>query len=240
MRKQITIEFLYPEAANLFGELGDMDYLRQVFPRGKFIETHIMDKPYFLEHETDLVFLAPMSEKVQALALERLRPYKKDLENAIEEGRHFLFLGNAQEILGEYIEQEDKSRLECLGIFPIYAKQQMLDRLSSLFLGDKDGLPIIGSKAQFTQLYETAEVPAFCKVSRGIGRRLDCDLEGIHYKNFIGTSILGPFLLTNPPFAERWLKKLSGISYLKLPFAELAFKAYHKRLEELRDPRSTL
>lgn len=236
----MTIEFLYPEAANLFGELGDMDYLRKIFPRAEFVETQIMEEPYFIKHDVDLVFLAPMSERVQALAIKQLMPYKEVIRRAIEDGKYFLFLGNAQEILGEYIEHEDGSRLECLGIFPIRAKQQMMKRLSSLFLGDKDGLPILGAKAQFTQLYETAEVPAFCRVTRGIGRRQDCEWEGIHYKNFIGTSILGPFLLVNPPFTERWIKALSGKDYLKLPFADLAFKAYHKRLEELRDPKSTL
>lgn len=236
----MTIEFLYPEAANLFGELGDMDYLRKVFPRGTFIETQIMERPAFVDRDVDLVFLAPMTEKTQALALERLRPYRDALRQAIEAGKYFLFLGNAQEILGEYIEQEDGSRLEGLGIFPIYAKQQMLKRLSSLFLGDKDGMPIIGFKAQFTQIYETGEVPGFCEVRRGIGRRENAPLEGIHYKNFVGTSILGPFLLANPPFTERWLKQMSGIDYLKLPFAQLAFLAYHRRLEEIRDPKSTL
>ena len=243
MRKKIRIEFLFPEAADLFGELGDMDYLQQIFPRGEFIRTQIMQKPFFIENDCDLVFMAPRSERVQALALERLMPYKEAIRRKVEDGMHFLFLGNAQELFGAYIEADDGSKMPCLDIFPIYAKQQMMNRLSSLFLGDKDGLPIVGAKAQFTQLYETdpsRPVPAFCEVRRGIGRHENAEKEGIHYKNFIGTSILGPFLLANPPFTERWLKSLSGISYLKLPHADLAFKAYHKRLEELRDPRSTL
>lgn len=236
----MIIEFLAPEAANLFGELGDMGFLRKTFPRGEFIETALNDKPAFLERKVDLVFLGPMPEQTQLLLISRLRPYADEIKAKIEAGGHFLFVGNAMEIFGEYIEDDFGHRTEALGIFPFYTKQQMFKRRNSLFLGDKNGMPILGSKSSFTQIYESEKLPAFCTAERGPGRHEGSAEEGIHYKNFIGTSILGPFLIINIPFTERWLKELSGIDYLRMPFAAYAFKAYHNRLEELRDPKTTI
>lgn len=237
----MKIEFLFPESANLFGELGDMDYIRQIFPQAEIIETQIMERPRFLGGDVDLVFMAPMSERIQELAIAQLKPYAAEIREQIKTGTHFLWIGNAMEILGTYIETDQGEKIEGLGIFPLHAKRQMLKRLSSLFLGSKEGIEIVGAKAQFTQQYlEDESFPSFCQVKRGIGLHVGSEVEGIHYKNFIGTAILGPFLILNPPFVERWVEALTGHDDTVLPFAALNRAAYEKRVKELRDPKTTL
>ncbi len=236
----MIIELLYPEQANLFGELGDMDYLRQLFPEARFVETKLTDTPLFVQEPVDLVFLAPMSEKTQELVIEQLRPHKEAIRQAVQKRVHFLWMGNALEIMGNYIENEDGSRVEGLGLFPIHAKRQMLKRLSSVFLGSREGIEIVGAKAQFTQQYlDDPEFPVFCQVKRGLGLHEGSTQEGVHYRNFIGTSILGPFLILNPPFVEKWARSIAGRE-ITLPFADLGRKAYEKRVMELRDPKTTL
>ncbi len=236
----MIIEFLYPDQANLFGELGDMDYLRQLFPEAQFVTTKLTDTPLFVREPVDLVFLAPMSERTQELVLDQLRPHTEAIRKAIQKRVHFLWLGNALEILGTYIENDDGTRIEGLGIFPIHAKRQMLKRLSSVFLGSCEGIEIVGAKAQFTQQFlDNPEFPTFCHVKRGLGLNQESDREGIHYRNFIGTSILGPFLILNPPFVEKWAADIAGRP-VTLPFADLGYQAYEKRVKELRDPKTTL
>ncbi len=236
----MIIEFLYPEIANLFGEIGDMDYLRRLFPDAEIYETQMLDTPKFIRTDVDLVFMAPMSEKTQEQAIERLMPHKEDIRKAIQNRVHFLWLGNAMEILGNYIETDAGERIPALGIFPIHAKRQMMKRLNSLFLGSREGIDIVGAKAQFTQHYlDDPEFPTFCYVKRGLGLNEDSDREGIHYRNFIGTSVLGPFLIMNPPFVKRWASDILGRE-ISLPFEDLATKAYERRVLQLRDPKSTL
>ncbi len=55
-----------------------------------------------------------------------------------------MFLGNSLEILGKYIENEDGSKIEALGIFDIYAKRNMLNRHNSFFLGTYEDIEILG------------------------------------------------------------------------------------------------
>ena len=149
----MKIEILFPCCCNLFGDLSNMDYLRKCLPDAEFVETAITDEPVFARERVDMVYLGPMTERTQELVLERLRPYRERIWELITGDTLFLFTGNALELAGEYIVKEDDSRLQCLGIFPIYAKQDMMHRHNSVFLGDFEGQPVMGFKSQFTMAY---------------------------------------------------------------------------------------
>ena len=58
--------------------------------------------------------------------------------------------------------------------------------------------------------------------------------EGIHYKNFYATYLLGPFLIMNPYFTKNLLRKL-GLNDT-LIYEEDLIKAYDKRLEHFLQP----
>lgn len=53
----IIIEELFPEVCNLFGDMGNMRYLKLCLPDAEFIETALNDKPYFAEHDVNMVYL---------------------------------------------------------------------------------------------------------------------------------------------------------------------------------------
>ncbi len=236
----MRIEFLFSEVANYLGERGDMDLLRQIFPQADFIDTPILAKPAFLDEKVDLVFLGPMSEKGQELALEKLLPYRDKLWEKIEAGQVFLTVGNGMELFGRYIETDEGERIPCLNYFPYYAKRQMLKRQAGLFLGDKAGLKIVGSKAQFTQIFplDDGDFSRFCRVEKGMGLHKGSEGEGLHYKNLLGTHILGPFLVVNPVFTKQWLGGLFGDQNPVWPYYDLAMDAYHRRLLDLQNPKA--
>ena len=75
------------------------------------------------------------TEKSQEIIIEKLKPYTEQIKQKIDNNQLFLFLGNSLEILGKYIENEDGSKIEALGIFDIYAKRNMLNRHNSFFIG---------------------------------------------------------------------------------------------------------
>lgn len=234
----MIIEFLFPEGANLFGELGDMDYIKYIFPDADYYFTQILEKPEFIQRDVDLVFIAPMPERIQEFAIERLIPYREEILKRIDEGQAIIAIANSMELFGEYIENEDRSRIEALNIFPFHSKRQMLDRISSLFLGKKNDLFIVGSKAQFTQIYKDKNLPGFCEVIKGVGNTIGGKEDGIHYNNFIASYALGPFLLSNPLFTEKWLKEVFPQEDIRMPFHNLAKRAYEKRLKDLQDPKA--
>ena len=132
----VKIEMLYPEICNLFGDYANVKYLASCIEDVKVINTHLTDKPSFLNEDVDFIYMGSMTEKSQELVIERLKPYTEKIKEMIDKNKVMLFTGNAVEILGNYIEKDDGSKIEALGILNFYAKRQMMNRVNSLILGD--------------------------------------------------------------------------------------------------------
>ena len=234
MNENKTIEILFPEFCNLFGDLSNMKYLRKCLPESNFIETAINDKPAFVSQDVNFIYMGPMTEKAQEKVINKLKPYKEKIEELIEKNVVFLVTGNAIEIFGKYIENEDGSKIEGLGIFDIYAKRDMLNRHSSMFVGKYEDIELVGFKSQFTFAYGDNSKLYFSEVEKGIGLNPESKLEGIKKNNFIGTYVIGPILILNPEFTKNLIKKI-GIENPKIALEEDVKKAYEQRLKELKN-----
>lgn len=236
----MKIEILFPETCSIYGDYGNIIYLKQCMPEAEFIETPLNSEPTFVEEDIDLVYLGSMTEKIQEKVIKKLEKYKKIIEEQIDSGKAFLFTGNSFEMLGKYIENEDGSRIECLDILDIYSKREMFNRYNSLFLGEFENIKMIGFKDQFSHQYGDNQNNYFAKVIRGIGLNRESKLEGIKINNFIGTSILGPILVLNPSFTEYLIKNILEYEEGQVAFKEAAIEAYEKRLAEYEDLKRTL
>ena len=154
----MKIEILYPELCNLNGDMGNIRYLKKCVPEIEILETTINEKPKFIDQgDISLVYMGTSTEKSQEIIIEKLKPYTEQIKQKIDNNQLFLFLGNSLEILGKYIENEDGSKIEALGIFDIYAKRNMLNRHNSFFLGTYEDIEILGFRGQFTMLYGNNE-----------------------------------------------------------------------------------
>ena len=130
------IEMLYPEICNLFGDYANVKYLASCIEDVKVINTHLTDEPHFINEDIDFIYMGSMTEKSQEFVIKRLKPYAEKIKEMIDKNKVILFTGNAVEILGNYIEKDDGSKIEALGILNFYAKRQMMNRVNSLILGD--------------------------------------------------------------------------------------------------------
>ena len=149
----MKIEILFPEFCNLFGDIFNMKYLKMCLPDAEFIETALDDEPKFVKEEVNLIYLGPMTENTQEKVINVLMPYKARIEELIEKNVVFLFTGNALEVLGKYIENEDGSRIEGVGIFDVYSKRDMMNRHNSYLVGKFEDIELVGFKSQFTMMY---------------------------------------------------------------------------------------
>lgn len=233
MEENLKIEILFPEFCNLYGDISNMKYLKKCLPNANFIETAFDEEPSFVKEKVNFIYLGPMTENMQEKVITKLKPYKERIEELIEENVIFLITGNAIEIFGKYIENEDESKIEALGIFDIYAKRDMLHRHNSIFIGKWESIDIVGFKSQFTFAYGNNEENYFAKVEKGIGLNKESKLEGIMKNNFIGTYLIGPILILNPLFTEKLLEKM-GVNKENLAYAEDVKAAYNQRLEEFK------
>lgn len=227
---------LYPEVANLYGDNYNMEYLRQTEPGSEVIRTALTDRPVFADTEPDLLYMGPMTERSQELVIQALKPYKARLQALIEGGALILMTGNAMECLGQYIENEDGSRIEGLGLLDSHAKRRMFQRYNSLYLGSFEDMKIVAYKNQFTHSWGENRQSYFTKTIRGVGLNPETELEGIRKNNFFGTYLLGPLLVLNPLFTKHLLELLS-ISR-EPAFFEDAMVAYRQRLEEFENPKT--
>lgn len=228
----MKIEILFPEFCNLYGDMYNMKYLRKCMPEAEFIETALDEVPEFVNEDVNMIYLGPMTENTQEKVIERLMPYKERIEELIDKNVVFLFTGNAVEVLGKYIENEDRSKIEGIGIFDVYAKRDMMHRHNSYMVGEFEDIEIVGFKSQFTMMYGDNANSYFMEVEKGIGINKKTKLEGIKKNNFIGTYVIGPILILNPLFTKKLMKMMGEEKEVALEDDVMA--AYEARLKELK------
>lgn len=255
------IEVLYPEICNLHGDLANIRYLKECIKASgedvEIIETSLFDEPEFVKGKPDLIFIGTMSERSQEITMEKLSPYLEKLLEQIESGTLVYASGNALEIFGDHIKCEDGENIKCLQVFNTFAIRKMYNRFNSLYwgkyildetaetVGNKQ-IEVVGFKSQFTHSYADGEVK-YCKgkadvacgplfqTERGPGLNPDVKGEGIRYKNFMGTYVLGPFMILNPYFTIELMKKM-GVQNPKLAYEKAAVESYEVRLAEFKEP----
>ena len=138
----------------------------------------------------------------------------------------------AMDLFGKYIQFKDK-RVEGLGLFDYYSVEDTSFRHNSWFLGKFEGIKITAFRSTFTRQFGSDADP-FIKVLGGSGRNDKSKVEGARLNNFYATSLLGPFLIINPPFAHYLLGLLGADK--PLCFEETAVKAYQHRLAWMEEP----
>ena len=228
----MKIEILFPEFCNLYGDMFNMKYLKKCIPDAEFIETALEEEPAFVKENVNLIYLGPMTKKKKKKVISKLLPYKTRIIELIDKNVVFLFTGNALEVLGNYIENEDGTKIDGLGIFDVYAKRDMFHRHNSFLIGKYEDIEIIGFKSQFTMLYGNNTDMTFVEVEKGIGINKESKLEGIKKNNFIGTYLIGPLLILNPLFTKKILEML-GLNN-EVALKEDTMAAYEARIKELR------
>ena len=229
----MKIEILFPEFCNLYGDMYNMKCLKMCMPEAEFIETALDDVRAFTKEDVNMIYLGPMTEKTQEKVIARLKPYKDKIEELINNNVVFLFTGNALEVLGKYIENEDGSKIDAVGIFDVYSKRDMMHRHNSFLIGKYEDIEMIGFKSQFTMMYGDNKDSYFVEVEKGIGINKESKLEGIKKNNFIGTYIIGPILIQNPLFTKKLIKAM-GAKEDTLVFEQDLMAAYEERLKELK------
>ena len=80
----LKIEVLFPEVCNLFGNMYNIKYLEQSIDDIQIIYTALTDTPKFIDEEIDMIYMAPMTESIQELVIQKLKPYTDKIKELIE------------------------------------------------------------------------------------------------------------------------------------------------------------
>ena len=222
------IEVLYKEFQHLYADLFNVFYLEKCNDKIEVIYTKFGDKPYFVNHKVDMIYIGSVSDDMIPIIIDELMPYKKKIKELIDNNTLFLITGNALEIFGKYI-LEDNKKIECLECFNYHIEKDMKDKHISWFKGKYKDMTIIGHKNQYSKLYE--KKLDFIDTKEGYSSNYETSNEGIHYKKFYATYLLGPLCILNPYFTKYILKEL-GLSD-KLYLENDIIEAYNIRLKDM-------
>lgn len=232
----MKIEILYSELCCLYGDKGNTIFLQQCLPDAEFIFTQLNEQPHFLTDEIDLCCMYSMSEQSQERILEKLYPHKDEIVRYFANGKTlFLLLGNAMELFGQYIQREDGSRIEGLGVFSTYSVRHAPKRFNTLIQAEFESMTLLGYTSRFSDTYGISREISLCQVQIGTGSAPDSQFEGIRQGRVIATYLLGPLLVANPDFTK-YLLQLLGISDPRLPFEDALYQSYSYRRKEFQRP----
>lgn len=227
---KIVIAYLYYDLLNLYGEKGNLkEIIKELENQNINYEVKYLSINDDLKFENyDLVIINAGTENNQKIAIKHLKKYKEDLKRAIEDNKFFLITGNAIDLFGRNL---FKSKNKFLGIFKydiVRTDKRIVN--DALFKDQNDNL-IIGFQNQSSYL-TYIKYPLFTKV---IDLGSNSEVEGIHYKNFYGTYLLGPLLVRNPLFFKNFLQELILSKFENFNFKdfnlEFEIKAYETFIE---------
>lgn len=222
----IHIAHLYYDLMNLYGESGNIKALKmQLENQGVKVKIDfltITDSFHFSDY--DFIYIGMGTEQNQQIVLKHIIPYKKQIEQAIENGTFFLITGNAIELFGKSITSTKKTK--ALQIFDFEVKYHEF-RIVEECIGNVNFLtkPIIGFQNRSGVIKE-GNINNFVTLSKGTGYEPKKRQEGIYKNNFYGTYLIGPILVRNPELLKYFVKQL----ILELD-SKFKFKPFHLTLE---------
>ena len=232
----MKIEILFPEVCGLFGDSQNPTYLKACLPDAEFIETSLLDEPYFVNNVPDMIYIGSMSEATQRRVIDKLSPYKDRLAELVESNTPILATGNAGEIFTKRIDYVTENiKAEGLGFFELTVSTDLFRRYNGKVLAELNGMKIVGFRSQFSFVYGDNSQNYFVKCLRGDGINKQSKLEGFRKNNLICTQILGPILPLNPYFCEYFIS-LTGTT-CEAAYREAAIAAYEQHIREFSDPK---
>lgn len=227
----MRIEIIYPEIANLLGEHGTQQLLRECFKDEEIFWTHYPDLPQFFTNDVDFVYMGGMTEHSQELVLELWRPHAGQFRSRIDKGLCGFFAGNSLDLLGRNIIYEEGRTIQALGLYPFDTYCNQFDRINEIVTGYFRDFELMGYRSQFTTHKGDSSAYPFIEVENGSGMNASVRTEGIAEKNFFASSLTGPFLIMNPEFTK-WLFSLFAYEG-ELPFEADLMAAAKLRREDL-------
>ncbi len=238
---ELTILHLYPDCMSLYGEYANVAVLRRHLEAAGVsvtVETALFEDTPDFEH-ADFIYMGAGTERTQKAALSALLPHKEALKAAIGRGAVVLFTGNAMELLGASITQEESGKVwPCLGFAEFtttetsYRAPEDVVARTSLW-----GSFVVGFMNKCSEIYGVA-TPLFGLVERGPGNAGDGPPEeGYVDGNVFATHLTGPVLVKNPDFTDFLIRRLFQLKGWdqpeKLPVLPYEREAYAVTLKEL-------
>lgn len=252
---QLTIGFLYPNLLNLYGDYGNVECLVR---RCQWREIEVLVREFSLGEdlpwqEVDLLLAGGGPDLAQKLVAEDLVTKKSaGLKNYLEAEKVGLFICGSYQLLGHYYRPWQGSDLPGVGILDLYTQHfgltrkrcvgnvvvrlnpQLLTEIKSLYSASCLET-LVGFENHGGRTYLGKDILPLGDITRGFGNNGEDGLEGVQFRNFLGTYLHGPLLPKNPHLADWLIGKALSLKYSQsvslLPLNDdLAWAAHRQAL----------
>ncbi len=211
----VRIVHLLPDLLNLYGDGGNVRVLKQRLAwRGIPVEVQEVRFGETLDLDAaDLLFIGGSPDREQRMASEELGRVRDELAAYVEEGGPVLAICGGYQMLGRTW-LLDGEEVPGLDILPLETRRPgtSADRLVDNIALDSvlAGRPVIGYENHAGRTVLDGDAEPFGRVISHTGHGNTDDgpreqaVDGVRYKNVIGTYLHGPLLPKNPEVAD-WL-----------------------------------
>lgn len=236
--REIKILHLFPRLLSLYGEYGNVAYLKLLLEKaGHTTEITRYEEGELYFDEYDLIYIGAGTEEAILRAAKRLMPYKDEIKSSIENGKFWLCTGNAPTIFGEKI-ITDGNETDGLNIFGYKTEVNTAKRFSGDVLTDNNnvfGAPLLGY-VNTANIYTGITDTPLCRFILGkeFGNDKKSNADGFVLNNFYATQLTGPLLVKNPAAAQFAIQKITGKDFdiSEDSNAALAYKSALAELEK--------
>ncbi len=200
----MKILHLYYDLMNLYGEYGNVVVLNKhlldqgvkCFVDKKSIGDDIDFKQY------DFIYIGSGTEKNEMLALADLKKRINSFKQAIDNGSIVFLTGNAMELLGKKVNNEDG--LDIVNISTKFSNNRYTGDV--ILKNDKIG-EVVGFINKCSIIKHDESIKLFDYVFKDSNLPSD-KVEGYHVDNIYGTHVIGPILVKNPNLMKHIVTKL--------------------------------
>lgn len=209
-RPRIHIGWLYPEYMNLYGDRGNIIVLEQ---RSRWhgldpVVTQVTLGQQVNFREFDVLMMGGGQDREQGLIAEDFLKVKGgSLGEAIHEGLAVLAVCGGYQMLGKYFKTHKGEVLKFTGILDLWTEGSS-DRLIGNVVIESDMFgetkTLVGFENHSGKTYLGQGVKPLGRVVRGHGNNGKDRMEGVLFKNTVGTYLHGSILPKNPHLAD-WL-----------------------------------
>jgi len=200
---KLTLVHLYPELMNLYGDRGNVLCLVQRAKwRGIDLEVKYVSIKDELPKKYDLLFMGGGQDRGQELVANDLFRKGHDIKTAIESDVPALVICGGYQLFGHYFMTSEGKRLQGIGVFNASTSATQTRLIGNVLLKSDMFGELIGFENHSGQTVISASSDPLGRVVRGHGNNESSKMEGIVYKNAIGTYLHGSFLPKNPVVAD--------------------------------------
>lgn len=219
--KPLVIAHLFPDLLNLYADQGNILTLVKRCEWRSIPVKVVRVNSHHDFHLADyhLVLLGGGSDREQSLVGERLLSRREDMKAAVDSGLPILAVCGGYQLLGEYYELEDGTRVPGLSVLDLRTKAGRPRLIGNVAISSEECGSVVGFENHGGRTEHEHE--AFGTVVSGHGNNGTDGKEGVRYKNIVGTYIHGPLLPKNPRVADFMLRLALNYSGLSAELTEL-------------------